>query len=383
MYSELCERLGLDHALFAFSHCRDVVAAVSNSGGMGVLGAGWMSADTLARNWTGSTGPWASVATASTWLSRNATKGWKSPTRKPWSNASGLRCRPLTWRSRIACCASTGFRNGRKTSRNRRRTCRAPLMPPHCPWWRRRCGHPKCRILVNALGTPPPEVIEAVQSSGRLIGALCGRVKQAVCARASRPGFRGRTRRGGRRSRGRDFQHRPLAAGGRCHRPVPRTRRPAASATAVRCWPPWRAAPPASGPGSIWVTVAEAAGEPAQKASYLKASSEDTVRSRSWTGKDRPRAQKRLDGGLGKGRFHRPPADATAVPGERRCAPPHRALCGHRRHPGGGDEPGRPGDSARSTKSNRAGSSCTGCFSEYAEALVHVSRLMPPDSRPD
>ena len=49
MYSELCERLQLNHALFAFSHCRDVVAAVSNSGGMGVLGAGWMSADTLAR----------------------------------------------------------------------------------------------------------------------------------------------------------------------------------------------------------------------------------------------------------------------------------------------------------------------------------------------
>ena len=37
--------------------------------------------------------------------------------------------------------------------------------------------------------------------------------------------------------------------------------------------------------GSLWVTVAEAAGEPAQKASYLNASSEDTVRSRSWTGK--------------------------------------------------------------------------------------------------
>ena len=48
MHSELCERLGLDHTLFAFSHCRDVVAAVSNNGGMGVLGAGWMSAATLA-----------------------------------------------------------------------------------------------------------------------------------------------------------------------------------------------------------------------------------------------------------------------------------------------------------------------------------------------
>src|ERR1700680_2235971 len=30
---------GLDLPIFAFSHCRDVVAAVSKAGGMGVLGA--------------------------------------------------------------------------------------------------------------------------------------------------------------------------------------------------------------------------------------------------------------------------------------------------------------------------------------------------------
>jgi NAD(P)H-dependent flavin oxidoreductase YrpB (nitropropane dioxygenase family) len=35
----ICERLGIDFPLFAFSHCRDVVAAVTNAGGMGVLGA--------------------------------------------------------------------------------------------------------------------------------------------------------------------------------------------------------------------------------------------------------------------------------------------------------------------------------------------------------
>ncbi len=49
MQSELSQRLGLDHAIFAFSHCRDVVAAVSRSGGIGVLGAGWMTAEQLAR----------------------------------------------------------------------------------------------------------------------------------------------------------------------------------------------------------------------------------------------------------------------------------------------------------------------------------------------
>lgn len=35
----LCDRLGIEFPLFAFSHCRDVVAAVSRAGGFGVLGA--------------------------------------------------------------------------------------------------------------------------------------------------------------------------------------------------------------------------------------------------------------------------------------------------------------------------------------------------------
>jgi len=39
MRTPLCDLLGIEFPLFAFSHCRDVVAAVSNAGGFGVLGA--------------------------------------------------------------------------------------------------------------------------------------------------------------------------------------------------------------------------------------------------------------------------------------------------------------------------------------------------------
>ncbi|MCW2666347.1 MAG: monooxygenase [Frankiales bacterium] len=39
MVNELSRDLGIDFPIFAFSHCRDVVAAVSNAGGLGVLGA--------------------------------------------------------------------------------------------------------------------------------------------------------------------------------------------------------------------------------------------------------------------------------------------------------------------------------------------------------
>ena len=39
MRTAICEMLGIDFPLLAFSHCRDVVAAVTNAGGFGVLGA--------------------------------------------------------------------------------------------------------------------------------------------------------------------------------------------------------------------------------------------------------------------------------------------------------------------------------------------------------
>lgn len=39
MKPAICEQFGIEFPLFAFSHCRDVVAAVTNAGGFGVLGA--------------------------------------------------------------------------------------------------------------------------------------------------------------------------------------------------------------------------------------------------------------------------------------------------------------------------------------------------------
>ncbi|MBV8359916.1 MAG: nitronate monooxygenase [Deltaproteobacteria bacterium] len=47
MKSRICEMLGVDFPLVAFSHCRDVVAAVSRAGGFGVLGATAFSPDQL------------------------------------------------------------------------------------------------------------------------------------------------------------------------------------------------------------------------------------------------------------------------------------------------------------------------------------------------
>ena len=49
MKSPICDMLGIEFPLFAFSHCRDVVAAVSRAGGFGVLGATVHSPETLER----------------------------------------------------------------------------------------------------------------------------------------------------------------------------------------------------------------------------------------------------------------------------------------------------------------------------------------------
>ena len=47
MKTPLCEMLGIDFPLVAFSHCRDVVASVSQAGGFGVLGATAFTPDQL------------------------------------------------------------------------------------------------------------------------------------------------------------------------------------------------------------------------------------------------------------------------------------------------------------------------------------------------
>ena len=47
MNSKICDLLGIEFPLVAFSHCKDVVAQVSKAGGMGVLGAVGMTPEML------------------------------------------------------------------------------------------------------------------------------------------------------------------------------------------------------------------------------------------------------------------------------------------------------------------------------------------------
>ena len=53
--------------------------------------------------------------------------------------------------------------------------------------------HPKVRLIANALGTPPPDIIEEIHREGLLVAALCGAAKQA--ARIKRPASTSSSRR--------------------------------------------------------------------------------------------------------------------------------------------------------------------------------------------
>jgi NAD(P)H-dependent flavin oxidoreductase YrpB (nitropropane dioxygenase family) len=144
--------------------------------------------------------------------------------------------------------------------------------------------HDKVRLIANALGTPPADVVKEVKDSGRLVAALCGSVKHAlghkeagidivVCQGSEGGGHTGDVG---------SIVVWPevvaavdplpvLAAGGIG------SGRQMAAALAMGAAGVWT--------GSIWLTVTESDWPEEGKQSYLRATSRDTVRTRAWTGK--------------------------------------------------------------------------------------------------
>jgi NAD(P)H-dependent flavin oxidoreductase YrpB (nitropropane dioxygenase family) len=145
-------------------------------------------------------------------------------------------------------------------------------------------AHDKVSLVANALGTPPDAVIDQVHGHGMLVAALAGSVTHALRHKAAGvdiivcQGSEG----GGHTGDVGSIVLWPevieavaptpvLAAGG-----IGSGRQMAAAMVmgAAGVWT-----------GSLWLTVEEADVPPQQMESYLRASSRDTVRSRSFTGK--------------------------------------------------------------------------------------------------
>ena len=282
MYSEFCKNLGMEHGIFAFSHCRDVVAAVSNSGGMGVLGAAWMTPEELREELdlldeqVGDNHYGVDIVLPQNYIGMDETE--------PVALEEKLRA--MLPQGHIAFVEKLlhdhgvpEWPDGSKFAGLVGWTYATAL-----PLLEEALTRPKVKLVVNAMGTPPEQVINLVQDSGRLIGALCGRVKQALEHKQAGLDFTialgGEG--GGHTGEISSIVLWPqvidtvaplpvLAAGGIGNG------RQMLAAMAMGAAGVWT--------GTLWTTVEEAAAQPAQKASYLQATSEHTVRTRSWTGK--------------------------------------------------------------------------------------------------
>jgi NAD(P)H-dependent flavin oxidoreductase YrpB (nitropropane dioxygenase family) len=144
--------------------------------------------------------------------------------------------------------------------------------------------HEKVRLIANALGTPPADVVQEIKDTGRMVAALCGSVKQALYHKEAGidivicQGGEG----GGHTGDVGSIVLWPeviaavdplpvLAAGGIG------SGRQMAAALAMGAAGVWS--------GSLWLTVTESDWPEEGKQCYLTATSRDTVRSRAFTGK--------------------------------------------------------------------------------------------------
>jgi NAD(P)H-dependent flavin oxidoreductase YrpB (nitropropane dioxygenase family) len=173
-------RLGCEDPIFAFSHCRDVVAAVTNAGGFGVLGASTFAPDRLETelSWidehTGGR-PYGVDVLIPTSYDRRAEAapedleamipaGHRAFVEGILADAGVAELAPED-RTRLRRELAEG--RGAMTPRGARRLLEVAL------------AHPGVRMVVSALGTPPPDVVEQLRARDVVVGALCGKARHA------------------------------------------------------------------------------------------------------------------------------------------------------------------------------------------------------------
>ena len=177
MRTDLCDRLGIEFPIFAFTHCRDVVAAVSNAGGFGVLGAVGFSAEQL--------------ATELEWLDEHCDKPYGVDVVIPGKYEGMGEMDPAKLEAELKTMIPEEHRAfvkqlladhgvpelpGRRDRARPVRLDRGHRLTAD----RRGAASRQGQLIANALGTPPAEVIERIHDSGRLVAALCGAPAQAV-----------------------------------------------------------------------------------------------------------------------------------------------------------------------------------------------------------
>ncbi len=284
MKSKICDLLGIEFPLFAFSHCRDVVAEVSKAGGFGVLGGAGHTPESLdiELNWIDSHvngAPYGVDIIVPT--SMDAKEGGLTP------EEVEARIPPEHKAYVERILAENGVDAGglwnRSVARdfgdNMREKGAAEVLDAAF-------SHP-IKLIVNALGVPPPAMMERARAAGVPVGALVGAREHAI--KHAEAGVDvlvvAGTEAGGHCGEVSTLVLVPevveavksygdlpvLAAGGIV------TGRQMAACMAMGAAGAWT--------GSVWLTTAEAETTPSVKEKMLTANSRQTVRSRSRTGK--------------------------------------------------------------------------------------------------
>ena len=281
MQTEFCKKLGIEVPIFAFTHCRDVVVAVSKAGGIGVLGAVGYSPEQLKEELD--------------WIDDHIGDHIYGVDTAIPQKYEGME---QTSAADLVKMLNDAIPQGHRDFAEKM------LKDAGVPEWPDQdddvtlsfsavqaqalvdeaLTRPKCRMIVNALGTPPDDIIKQVHDEGRLIGALAGRLKHGIAHKEAGLDFvvcQG-SEGGGHAGEVTSVVLWPqmidaldglpvLAAGGIGNG---RQMLAAMSMGAAGVWM-----------GSAWLNSEEAHAEPAQRESYMNATSEDTIRSRSFTGK--------------------------------------------------------------------------------------------------
>jgi len=284
MRTPICDELGIEFPIFAFTHCRDVVVAVSKAGGFGVLGAVGFSPEQLEieLNWIdehiGDHPYGVDIVIPDKYEGMNADMSADELTKMLQDMVPQAH---LDFARKVLIDHGVPLPEGGDDNSLKLLGWTEATATPQVEIALR---HPKMTLIANALGTPPQDMIDRIHAEGRKVAALCGSPAQALKHAAAdvdiiiAQGGEG----GGHCGEVGSIVLWPQVVKAVWPRPVLAaggigSGQQIAAALALGCQGAWS--------GSQWLMVEEAENTPVQQQAYIQAGSRDTVRSRSFTGK--------------------------------------------------------------------------------------------------
>ena len=178
MHTPICDELGIEFPIFAFTHCRDVVVAVSKAGGFGVLGAVGFTPEQLEIELKWIDENIGDHPYGVDIVIPNKYEGMDSHLSAEELAETLRKMVPqehLDFAKKILADHGVPVENADEDSLQLLGWTEATATPQV----ELALKHPKVKMIANALGTPPAEMIKHIHDAGRKVAALCGSPSQA------------------------------------------------------------------------------------------------------------------------------------------------------------------------------------------------------------